>query len=314
MADVADVVRATGQRNDKSARCNLGFGKPRRLQSDAESAGPMKRITTWAPSLPDWAIRTLPSMMARARTLSSPWLKMRISLGRRRTRAQAAAGSKAEGGSPRDSSIAASDCGGIWASLVMRRPSPAIPNKRSNLRQRKRAGSAAQYISQQKAEANLWNRGSAAIRWVIRCFLDGRARDDVIVAPALHVLAVVIWIGDVAMATTVALPAVGHGDLGSDKFQAFQAIEHRFAWQARTVIVVVGLTGFYMTWRLDLWDRFSAAAFWWMHAMVCPWLLFTAILFLPSRSFCTAISDAGRRRGRRSPALGCIGRTGCCWR
>ena len=85
--------------------------------------------------------------------------------------------------------------------------------------------------------------------------------DDVIVARALHVLAVVIWIGGVAMATTVALPAVRHGDLGSDKFRAFQAIEHRFAWQARTAIIVVGLTGFYMTWRLDLWDRFGAAAF-----------------------------------------------------
>jgi hypothetical protein len=79
--------------------------------------------------------------------------------------------------------------------------------------------------------------------------------DDVIVARALHVLVVVIWIGGVAMATTVALPAVRHGDLGSDKFQAFQAIEHRFAWQARTAIILVGLSGFYMTWRLDLWDR-----------------------------------------------------------
>ena len=84
--------------------------------------------------------------------------------------------------------------------------------------------------------------------------------DDVIAARALHVLAVVIWIGGVAMATTVALPAVRHGDLGSDKFQAFQAIEHRFAWQARTAIILVGLTGFYMTWRLDLWDRFRDRA------------------------------------------------------
>jgi putative copper export protein len=55
----------------------------------------------------------------------------------------------------------------------------------------------------------------------------------VIVARALHVLAVVIWIGGIAMATTIALPAARHGDIGSDKFQAFQAIEHRFAWQAR---------------------------------------------------------------------------------
>ena len=32
--------------------------------------------------------------------------------------------------------------------------------------------------------------------------------NDVIIARALHVLAVVIWIGGVSMATTVALPAV----------------------------------------------------------------------------------------------------------
>ena len=104
--------------------------------------------------------------------------------------------------------------------------------------------------------------------------------DDVIVARALHVLAVVIWIGGVAMATTVLIPAVRRGDLGSDKLQAFQAIEHRFAWQARAAIIVVGLTGFYMTWRLDLWDRFRTAGLWWMHAMVALWLVFTAMLFL----------------------------------
>jgi uncharacterized membrane protein len=32
--------------------------------------------------------------------------------------------------------------------------------------------------------------------------------DDVLIARALHVLAVVIWIGGVAMVTTVVLPAV----------------------------------------------------------------------------------------------------------
>jgi hypothetical protein len=104
--------------------------------------------------------------------------------------------------------------------------------------------------------------------------------DDVIAARALHVLAVVIWIGGVSMATTVTLPAVRRGDLGTDRFQAFQAIEHRFAWQARTAIILVGLTGFYMTWRLDLWDRFRTAAFWWMHAMVC---LLAAIRLRPVR-------------------------------
>lgn len=103
---------------------------------------------------------------------------------------------------------------------------------------------------------------------------------DVIIARALHVLAVVIWIGGVSMATTVVLPAVRRGVLGSDRLKAFQAIEHRFVCQARTAVVVVGLTGFYMSGRLDLWDRFRSAHFWWMHAMVGVWLLFMFVLFI----------------------------------
>jgi len=104
--------------------------------------------------------------------------------------------------------------------------------------------------------------------------------NDVIVARALHVLFVVIWIGGVAMVTTVVLPALRCGDLGQDRLKAFEAIERRFAWQARTAIILVGLTGFYMCWRLDLWDRFRDASFWWMHAMLCLWLLFVLVLFV----------------------------------
>lgn len=104
--------------------------------------------------------------------------------------------------------------------------------------------------------------------------------NDVVAARALHVLAVVIWVGGVSMVTMVMLPAIRHGALGQDRLQAFQAIENRFAWQARTAVIVVGLTGFYMTWRLDLWERFRTAGFWWMHAMVCLWLLFTFALFV----------------------------------
>lgn len=108
----------------------------------------------------------------------------------------------------------------------------------------------------------------------------GIVMHDVAIARAFHVLAIVIWIGGVAMATTVVLPAVRRGDLGSDRFRAFQAIERRFVWQARTAIIIVGLTGFYMLARLDQWDRFRSAQFWWMHAMVCVWLLFTLVLFV----------------------------------
>jgi uncharacterized membrane protein len=104
--------------------------------------------------------------------------------------------------------------------------------------------------------------------------------NDIALARALHVLGVVIWIGGVAMATMVVLPAVRRGDLGPNRLQAFGAIEHRFVWIARTSVIVVGLTGLYMLARLDLWSRFQDASFWWMHAMVCVWLLFALLLFV----------------------------------
>ena len=104
--------------------------------------------------------------------------------------------------------------------------------------------------------------------------------DDVAITRALHVLGVVIWIGGVAMVTMVLLPAIRWGDLGPNRLQVFEAIERRFAWHARLATIVVGLTGFYMTQRLELWDRFRSGGFWWMHAMVCLWLLFTVVLFV----------------------------------
>ena len=52
--------------------------------------------------------------------------------------------------------------------------------------------------------------------------------DDVIIARALHILAVVIWIGGVSMATTVVLPAIRRGGLGEDRLRAFRAVERRF--------------------------------------------------------------------------------------
>src|SRR5215475_12965638 len=104
--------------------------------------------------------------------------------------------------------------------------------------------------------------------------------NDVILARALHVVFVVIWIGGVAMATTVVLPAVRRGDLGADRLRAFQAIERRFVLVARIAVIIVGATGFYMAARQELWPRFQSAQFWWMHAMVGLWLLFTLILFV----------------------------------
>jgi uncharacterized membrane protein len=103
---------------------------------------------------------------------------------------------------------------------------------------------------------------------------------DIVVARVLHVLAVVLWIGGVGMVTTVLLPAIRRSYPAQERFAVFQTMEARFAWQARVTTVIAGASGFYMAWRLDAWERFQCAGFWWMHAMVLTWFVFTAMLFV----------------------------------
>jgi uncharacterized membrane protein len=111
------------------------------------------------------------------------------------------------------------------------------------------------------------------------------AVDDVTIARALHVLAVVLWIGGVAFVTTVLLPAVRNTQAPADRVVFFENVERRFSGQARFMTALAGLTGFYMLVRLDLWDRFLSIAYWWMHAMLGVWLLFTVMLFVAEPLF-----------------------------
>ena len=104
--------------------------------------------------------------------------------------------------------------------------------------------------------------------------------DGLALARALHVVAVVVWIGGLSIVTTALLPAIRRGELGSNWLAAFQAIERRFVWQARIEILLVGGTGFYMIEKADLWDQFSSLAYWWMHLMVGLWAIFAIGLFV----------------------------------
>jgi uncharacterized membrane protein len=103
---------------------------------------------------------------------------------------------------------------------------------------------------------------------------------DIMLARVLHVLAVVLWIGGVGMVTTVLLPAIRRQYEPPQRFPIFHALEQPFARQARITTALAGASGFYMAWRLDAWDRFRSAVFWWMHAMVLTWLVFTLMLFV----------------------------------
>lgn len=109
--------------------------------------------------------------------------------------------------------------------------------------------------------------------------------DHAVLARALHVAGVVLWIGGVAFVTTVLLPSVRQMKSAAERVEFFEAVEGRFAWQARGTTLLVGATGFYLVHAWNLWERFASPAFWWMHAMVAVWAVFTVMLFVAEPLF-----------------------------
>ena len=99
-------------------------------------------------------------------------------------------------------------------------------------------------------------------------------------ARIIHVIAVILWIGGVAMVTTVIIPAVKKMKSKEDQIKTFEAIEGKFALQAKITTLLTGLSGFYMLYAMDGWDRYLDYKFWWIHAMTLVWILFTLILYV----------------------------------
>jgi len=104
--------------------------------------------------------------------------------------------------------------------------------------------------------------------------------DDVVVALALHVLAVIHWIGGLAFVTLVLLPLAKLRLTGEESLTLFNSLERRFAAQVRFSIPLAGVTGLWMTYRMELWGRFADPHFWWMSAMLGLWLVFMLIVFM----------------------------------
>ena len=109
--------------------------------------------------------------------------------------------------------------------------------------------------------------------------------DATILARALHVIGVVLWIGGVAFVTMVLLPAIRRLTSPSERVAFFEQIEEKFAGQAKTSTLLVGGSGFYLVHSWDLWGRFSDPSFFWMHAMVAIWALFSLMLFVAEPLF-----------------------------
>lgn len=113
---------------------------------------------------------------------------------------------------------------------------------------------------------------------------------DITLARALHILSIVIWIGGVSFVTVVLIPLL-RTNKDMDSLTLFNQIENRFAYIARAVVLIAGISGFYMVYQLNAWDRFFDLTFFWMHAMLILWLMFMVALFIVEPFF---LKDHGR--------------------
>lgn len=101
---------------------------------------------------------------------------------------------------------------------------------------------------------------------------------DISVAIALHVLGVVWWIGGLALVTTVVLPQLRSDPVNA--LERFHAIEHGFAPQVRIAVLIVGASGGWLLYRLQLYRVLDEPTFWWLPAMMALWTLFFLMLFV----------------------------------
>ena len=115
--------------------------------------------------------------------------------------------------------------------------------------------------------------------------------NELTIARAIHILSIVLWMGGVAFVTIILIPSIRHLSFRGDECDLFNLIENRFATIAKVLVLQAGISGFYMIYLLDAWDRFFDLRYFWMHAMVLIWLMFVLALFLIEPFF---IKDHGR--------------------
>ncbi len=104
--------------------------------------------------------------------------------------------------------------------------------------------------------------------------------DYFILARALHVAGVVVWIGGVAFVTTVLIPSLKKITDTGNRLELFEQLEGKFAVQARVVTLMTGVSGYYMLDFMNAWDRYQQLHFWWLHLMTLIWVIFTVVLFI----------------------------------
>jgi len=92
-----------------------------------------------------------------------------------------------------------------------------------------------------------------------------------VIALMIHVLAVIIWIGGVAFVTMIMFPIIQRTDNSLEQVMMFQGVEHRFGKIAKVMVILTGISGFYL---LSI-KGFGIGA----GIMIFVWTLYASLLF-----------------------------------
>ncbi|MBC8414529.1 MAG: hypothetical protein ISR96_06885 [Nitrospira sp.] len=92
-----------------------------------------------------------------------------------------------------------------------------------------------------------------------------------ITALIVHVISIVVWIGGVAFVTLVTFPMIRRENNSLEQVMMFQGVEHRFALIAKSMVILVGLSGLYL-----ILEKGMDAGVW---LMIFIWSFYAALLF-----------------------------------
>lgn len=92
-----------------------------------------------------------------------------------------------------------------------------------------------------------------------------------IISLIIHVLSVVVWIGGVAFVTMITFPIIQREQGSLEQVMMFQGIEHRFSRIAKVLVILTGISGFYLLSK----KGFSIGT----GIMIFVWTLYASLLF-----------------------------------
>lgn len=121
------------------------------------------------------------------------------------------------------------------------------------------------------------------------------------VARALHVLGVVLWIGGEALETFVVVPEIRRIGDPAERLDFFRRFERRFARHTVFTLALIIVTGIYMLIAQNAWWRFGDANYWWLHGMILVWsICFVYVLFVDRLWFMPWFERTFRRDSDRA--------------